>query len=48
MNILELIGIIFLFFLVIVGSVIFLVSEVMTKKVKKEFSKFKGQNENRS
>ena len=34
MNILELIGIIFLFFLVIVGSVIFLVSEVMTKKVK--------------
>jgi hypothetical protein len=48
MNILELIGVIFLFFLVIVGSVVFLVSEIMTKKVKKEFSKFRGDNENKS
>ena len=48
MNILELVGVIFLFFLVIIGSVVFLVSEIMTKKVKKEFSKFKGQDENRS
>ncbi len=48
MNILELIGVIFLFFIIIVGAIIFLVSEIMTKKVKKEFSKFRGQDENRS
>ena len=48
MNILDLIGIIVLFFLVVVGTIVFIESDIMTKKVKKEFSKFRGDNENKS
>ena len=48
MNILDLIGIVVLFFLVVVGTIVFIVSDIMTKKVKKEFSKFRGDNENKS
>jgi len=48
MNILDLIGIIVLFFLVVVGTIVFIASDIMTKKVKKEFSKFRGDNENKS
>ena len=48
MNILDLIGIVVLFFLVVVGTIVFITSDIMTKKVKKEFSKFKGNNENKS
>tara|TARA_R100001129_G_C5220121_1_gene219374 strand:+ start:462 stop:608 length:147 start_codon:yes stop_codon:yes gene_type:complete len=48
MNILDLIGIIILFLFVIVGTIIFIASDIMTKKVKKEFSKFRGDNENKS
>ena len=48
MNILDLIGIVVLFFLVVIGTIVFIVSDIMTKKVKKEFSKFRGDNENKS
>ena len=48
MNILDLIGIVVLFFLVVVGTIVFITSDIMTKKVKKEFSKFRGDNENKS
>ena len=48
MNILDLIGIIVLFFLVVIVTIIFIASDIMTKKVRKEFSKFRGDDENKS
>ena len=48
MNILDLIGIIILFLLVVVGTIVFIVSSIATKKISKEFSKFRRQDENKS
>jgi len=48
MDILDLIGIIILFLLVVVGTIVFIVSSIATKKISKEFSKFRGQDENKS
>ena len=48
MNILDLIGIVVLFFLIVIGTIVFIASDIMTKKVKKEFSKFMGDDENKS
>ena len=48
MNILDLIVIVVLFLLVVIGTIVFIASDIMTKKVRKEFSKFRGDNENKS
>ena len=48
MNILDLIGIVVLFLLIVIGTIVFIASDIMTKKVKKEFFKFRGDNENKS
>ena len=47
MNILDLIGIIILFLFVVVGTIIFIISSIATKKVSKEFSKFMEEDENK-
>jgi len=47
MDILDLIGIIILFLFVVIGTIVFIVSNIATKKISKEFSKFMEEDEKR-